>query len=87
MEGAILTTRVKDGFKVVTVNNITESTKFISSITEQINKKILSEKILISLGTIEEVTNSNGKASQLTIENIFGLSLKTLPGIGKGAVN
>lgn len=42
---------------------------------------------MISLGTLEDVINSNGKASQLTIENIFGLSLKTIPGIGKVAVN
>lgn len=39
------------------------------------------------MGTLEEVTAHNGKANQLTVENIFGLSLKTIPGVGKAAVN
>lgn len=41
----------------------------------------------MSLGSLEDVISSNGKANQLKVENIFGLSLKTIPGIGKNAVN
>ena len=33
VESAVLKTRVKDGFKVVTVNNITESARLISFVT------------------------------------------------------
>jgi len=36
---------------------------------------------------MEDVVGSNGKANQLKVENIFGLSLKTIPGIGKNAVS
>ncbi len=48
----MLKTRVKDGFKVVTVNNITESTKFISFVTEQLQNKLRKEESLVSLGTL-----------------------------------
>lgn len=87
MASALLNTRIRDSFKVVQVNNITESAKFLHFVTNKIQKKIEEDKTIHSLGTIEEVTALNGKASQLTVENIFGLSLKTIPGVGKIAVN
>ena len=42
---------------------------------------------MTSLGSIEEVTAMNGKAGQLTVEHVFGLGLKTIPGVGRSAIN
>lgn len=72
---------------MVQVNNITESTKFIYFLTQEIQKKIISEKRATVLGNLEEVTVMYGKSNQLTVEHIFGLSLKTIPGVGKAAVS
>lgn len=40
-----------------------------------------------TLGTLEEFNKKNSKSSNLTVENVFGLSLKVLPNVGKQTVN
>lgn len=49
---ALLKTRVKDGFKVVKVQSITESVKFLSFMTESIMKKLCSSSNIKTLGTL-----------------------------------
>lgn len=79
-------TRIKDEFNVVSVKTITESVKFISFLTESIKKKLETEGELATLGTFEELMQRNSKGSNITVRKIFGLSLKTITGVGKSSV-
>jgi crossover junction endonuclease MUS81 len=83
---ALLNTRIKEKFRVVEVGNITESLKFIQFLTEQIANKMQTEGAVLGRGTLEEVAVVTGKASQLTVEHIFGLALRTVPGVGKYSI-
>ena len=55
--------------------------------TQEIRKKIGLEQSIATLGSLEEVSAMNGKACQLTVEHIFGLGLKTIPGVGRSAIS
>jgi ERCC4-type nuclease len=87
VSSALLKTRVKDGFKVVRVQSITESVKFLTFMTESITQQLSSCATVKTLGTMEEFAANNGKSCNLTVEQIFGLSLKTVPGVGKASVS
>ena len=52
VSSALLSTRVSDKFKVVEVNNITQSTKFIQFITQEIKDKIALDLRISTLGTL-----------------------------------
>ena len=67
---------------------MSESAKFLSSIYEQLFKKIESgaEEVL-SIGSLEDFNRRNSKNRLLTIEQIFGLGLKSFPNVGKQTVS
>jgi crossover junction endonuclease MUS81 len=49
---ALLNTRVKDRFKVVEVNTITETLKFLNFVTQSIRSKLTFEQSIACLGTL-----------------------------------
>lgn len=53
VHSALLNTRIRDGFKVIEVNNITESVKFLHFLTKAIRKKLKTLTKLPILGTLE----------------------------------
>ena len=55
--------------------------------TQCIAKQLDMQCNVETLGTLEDFTLTNGKSSNLTVQQIFGLSLKTIPGVGKSSVN
>ena len=86
VQAALLKTRIKDGFKVVSVATISESVRFLNFLTESIERRLQSEGAIAAMGTFEEFLQASSKGSRITVKQIFGLSLKTIPGVGKNSV-
>ena len=45
------------------------------------------EQEMVTIGTIEEFNKRNSKSRLLTIEQVFGLGLKSFPNVGKQTVS
>lgn len=86
VQTALLKTRVKDEFKVVSVKTISESVRFLSFLTASIEKRLQTEGKMATIGSFEAFVQNSAKGSNVTVRQIFGLSLKTIPGVGKNAV-
>ena len=51
VQAALLKTRIKDGFKVVSVATISESVRFLNFLTESIERRLQSEGAIAAIGT------------------------------------
>lgn len=60
---------------------------FLAEIHKLIYKKLKDLGELPTLGTLERFNKKNGKNKNLTVEDIFGQSLKLIPKVGKETVN